>query len=132
MKSETKAATITATTILQAAWLLIMYPHHWTKRAFARDENGKQTYNPFEGVCWCALGAIRAVEAGATRPWPLKVRQAARHHLRMAVEKLYGDPATMELTTSKWNDRPETTHDDVRKVYDLAIRSASEAEGVAA
>lgn len=98
--------------VLRAARELLADPDHWTKEASARDAAGARTdlYGS-DAIRWCVAGAtIRAADVyGRDLGRPLA-------DLRNTLEKHF-----LRQGLSVWNDAPETTHDDVLRLFDLAI-----------
>jgi hypothetical protein len=69
---------MTALEVLIAARGKIADPKHWTQEAFARrlpdEEEGQEVGSDIDpckpsAVCWCATGAIAAVQGAASPDW---------------------------------------------------------------
>jgi len=100
-----------ALTMLREARAYLTNPLHWTKRALGRDVEGKPANDWSDVVSCCAIGALDMVERGAA------ITSGAYQALVGALP-----PGCREV--SLFNDRPETTHDDVLELFDRAIASA--------
>lgn len=103
--------------ILRAARALIDTPEKWTQKAYARDPSGfKVESNNPHAVCFCSLGAIKRENQDEV------VNYFVRSWLRGAL------PSDFE-SILRYNDHPDTTHDDVLALFDRAILSAEKEHG---
>ena len=104
-----------ASEVLKAARALIDTPEKWTKGNYARDESGRPTPYESDGACqFCAVGAVKraAMPADLSAAW--------------RAEDLLSDTAwgMYNMTIVSFNDRADTKHAQVLKVYDKAIKVA--------
>lgn len=100
--------------ILVAAREKISAPERWTQFVGARTDDGYATYwgDP-EAVCWCALGAVSAID---DRQRNVAVQSGAIKALQQS--------AGSALT--EYNDTH--THADVLALFDCAIAALREGE----
>jgi hypothetical protein len=90
------------------AWELLSSRHRWTKRAFARLENGDETESTDpDAVCWCVGGAIERIYPDVCEI-RVKIYIKLNQYLRKEF-KYDGGPIN-------WNDIPTTTHEEVVRV----------------
>lgn len=102
---------IKATAALKAARELLTNAEHWTKESSARKADGTACHVMNENAkCWCALGALE--RSGANT-----------YYIHRALDKL-----RINNTISAYNDHAKTTHDDVLKMFDVAIELSESAE----
>jgi hypothetical protein len=86
-------------------------PSKWTQGFFARDKLG-QPCEPLDenAVQYCIVGALmRAYGRGQ--------RYAAYARAMKAIAAIYGEAP---ITIDDWNDAPDRTFDDVRRVLEAA------------
>lgn len=103
---------------------------HWTQGKYAKRADGTATSNVTEAVCFCGLGALRAVafgqiEIGPTQPVGDYV--VAKELLTDEVGRAsgwYDYPA--------YNDQPYRTFPTIRKVFNNAIALVEVQEQAAA
>lgn len=102
--------------ILHAAHLMLADVRRWTKGSNGRDQFGQpvSALSP-DAVCFCAQGAVQFFMGGE-----LTSCLSALEALDRVVppEKRCG-------LFMDFNDKPETTHDDVLTAFRLAIEQAS-------
>ena len=112
----------TAAEILADERKFIEDPDGWTRGALARDANGRQvaTQSP-NAVSFCAVGACRKAvhNAGYDNVFLYDGYYAVRDTL---------DECTEFFDVINMNDRYDTTHEDVLKAFDCAIKKAKERE----
>lgn len=99
---------------------LLDKPEKWTKGETARRADGKRAFSMDDGaVCWCIHGAISSCMA-----WGGGFDQT-RHLLNETIKRLFPERVEainrIEGTTgvffhAAFNDHPETTFEDVRRV----------------
>ncbi len=108
---------MTTREILIAARKKIERPECWTKGAYARRADGtyvgdsginEDGFISADAVCFCALGACRAVSGSLTDESP------AARQIRDAL-------GGRQYDLSAFNDAPTTTHADVLALFDRAI-----------
>lgn len=103
---------MTVVETLKAARALIAAPEHWVRNSWAMtaDNRACQPTNPI-AVKFCALGALRHVDGEHERnaEWFL---EDASHTLRPGATVIF------------INDHPDFGHDQVLRIYDLAIKAA--------
>lgn len=98
--------------ILTAARELLTDPSHWTKGANARNVRGKEALPNYpSAVCWCMTGAPTTLFRA---PWTSVALTSAIVLLQ----------TTISDGIIAFNDRPDTTHTDVLRVLDAAIKKA--------
>lgn len=91
---------------------LISDPKHWTKKALARSEKNRPVDVFSKKACaFCMEGAIRKAEDDL---WP---SPAVKYVSKYTQKKYY--KAAYEI-----NDAPETTHEDVLKLFDEMIEAS--------
>ena len=101
--------------ILKKARSLIAIPDAWTKRLM-RNANG-------DFLCYCALGAV--MEAAPDGLADLEAEKACGM-LAMALPKEHHTTSPGEMDrVAIYNDAPRTTHRDILRVFDKAIRRAT-------
>lgn len=113
--------------VLRAARDLISVPERWTKWGYSFIEKPRKkaealTQYPYdvkpEATCYCSLGAVMAI----TRPGTsLRIASMA------ALERLGG----IGISVPRFNDHPLTTHADVLRMFNRAIRHAEAREALA-
>lgn len=93
--------------VLRSARETLSIPERWTKGASAKNERGQKTwsYAP-DAVCWCLYGSILRLQA------PASVEIDA---LTLLSDIIGGSIAF-------FNDARATTHADVLRVLDAAIK----------
>lgn len=96
---------------LRAVWALIDTPEKWTKGAYARDANG-QSVPSISGfaVCFCIIGANDRYGQNG-----FNIDNAVREKIPPAFQYL-----------SDYNDHPDTTHADMKALFDRAIAEAEQ------
>jgi hypothetical protein len=107
---------------LQCARALIEDPGRWTKRALARDANGRPVWPSTRSACaWCALGALLRV--GAHARGRRDVRLAASNQARAALARAaYSSMTPPDVrAVGRFNDSIVTDHSDVLALFDRAI-----------
>lgn len=112
--------------ILRDARALIDTPGKWTQYTYARTALGTKTdASSPRAVCYCASGAINRVESRISVPFEDKAPAAkrARKYLSAAI------PGSI-LHVPSFNDRSNTTHDDIMALFDRAILSAEKGQDV--
>ena len=116
--------------MLMRARALIETEDRWIKGANAKNTAGREI-EPHDPFCWslCAQGAvIRAVDR--SMEWSTEIERLAMErtllvHLICSARSNSGNPV-MNLTS--YNDHSTTTHDDIMKVFDMAIDRAKKME----
>ena len=99
---------MTSLEILKAARAKIV--QGWTQGYLACDASGKPVESCSESaVCWCMTGALQTVSLDL---WVL-------HPAVMALKSVL--PGERGYTISAFNDRADTTKEDVLKAFDAAI-----------
>ena len=149
---QTTVALEMAVRVLKRAREMISKPECWTKRAYARDEDGSNLMHVHaltpdvaerivtdeSAVCWCPDGAIRKALAEVRsenrfRPIEWEVIQA---HARMGLWDAFvalDFPKPSPLSPSgrptmwDWNDDVAMTHDVVLDAFDMAIEAKESA-----
>ncbi|QWK78628.1 DUF6197 family protein [Ochrobactrum sp. BTU1] len=109
-------------TILRAARDLISVPDRWTKwgygfevKPLTEEQAGETPWvTEPEATCFCALGAVRKVTGRADDYQP-------------AVRLLEAGA----FDVAEYNDHPSTTHADVLRMFNRAIRRAEAREALA-
>lgn len=112
--------------ILINARKVIEKPENWTKRVLATDSTGKKVYPLSEkAVCFCSIGAVERASGFNYRKIGSIYNNDCVELLNRAVVKL-----KLHSYGHMWlfNDRPDTKHEDVLKVFDEAIELAKEIE----
>lgn len=86
----------------------------WVQKTDMMKINGK--------VCYCAYGAVEKASeiTGHGKYLQSEVAQKAMDYLQRAI------PFQI-MRVVVWNDRPDTKHKDVKKVFRLAVKAAEEA-----
>jgi hypothetical protein len=119
--------------ILEEARAKIADPKNWTKGVLWRDAEGQRVppkEGPEKAVCFCMLGAIRAVVPGEEH---IEERSAAACRLWEAVNSRIVERKWQDhMVIADFNDAPTTTHEMVLAKYDEAIAMARESASVAA
>lgn len=104
--------------LLRAAWAKIDSPEKWIKGSYAKNSDGDNTFT--KATCFCSAGALHILELELQRP----TGQAF-----LAIGKAARDLGCFGRTDIlKYNDAPETTHDDIKRVWMRAIELAEEEE----
>ena len=87
----------------------------WTQKTYARSEDGDSVaYNSPDAICWCAVGAICAVDSSLS--------SAVDRATKILAE-------TIEISRSsltEWNDAPDRTQDEVLIAFGWAIEASME------
>ena len=111
--------------ILKAARTAIIDPEHWTRGAYARDREGRQTPPKYhDAFCFCALGAIRFCAEDDEDDW---TQQKAEIFLNRAAPELLPAMGVFSIAPEV---APEVYindyggHGDVMRMYDRAIEMA--------
>jgi hypothetical protein len=117
-------------TALQALRDLYDHPNHWTKAAWARNTKGQAVVSWNEqAVCWCLAGGVSSVARRFTAD-SKTLRSAVNDmvkSLMASIRKLYPQLGLdADDTPAIFNDHPDTTIADIRKVIEHAIRTAQE------
>ena len=98
--------------LLMDAKALIQRPKNWTQRAYSRDAKGKQVGILSSEACrFCAEGTLLRVYDET------EVYQSVNRLLRELI-------APRGLVS--FNDAPGTTHRDIMRLFNKAIRAAKE------
>lgn len=96
--------------VLVKAKKLLSDPGKWYKGYFAVNKFGKHTSSLKDDACkWCMLGALRRVCFGKN-----DIQIEAENHLSKAVG----------WNIPEFNDRKQTTHQDIMNAFDKAIVAA--------
>ena len=83
----------------------------WCKVYYAKDKEGRGTGpNVVDAVCWCLEGAIR-------KCYVRSEIQQVKEKLAVAAQQLFPKRRGSSIV---FNDDPETTFEDVRKLVELA------------
>jgi len=108
-----------AVRILRAAWKLIENPSRWRKRGTAARADGISAH-PYakDAVAFCALGAVA------------RSSKADPSGLRRALDALHDTIPEGYVSVTSFQDRPETTHEDVRKWFKRAMAKLEKGEAV--
>lgn len=115
---------MTTVEILEKTRDLISDPEHWCKGANARNKDGKKTKVFSEDAySFCMLGALAKVDESPACP-------EVYEFFSTVIEKMSDTIVRKdkEIMLSVFNDKHSTTHADVLKVFDLAIKLAKEKE----
>ena len=88
-------------------------PEKWTQHDYARDKNGRETsiFDP-EATCFCLLGGISKVYNVTVDDLDDKTLEI-REKINEAIRKLFPDRPSY---IHKFNDHPDTTFEDIKKV----------------
>lgn len=98
--------------VLKDAMELLSDPSRFTKGAFTRNSNGATTHVlDNDSVRYCSLGAIRK-SSNDRAGYVLAARILIEEQI----------PLKYDSCIVAWNDDPSTTHDDVLRVFRLAIK----------
>ena len=103
--------------VLKAARAKIASEELWTKDTYARNRSGYPCVptSP-DAVVWCALGALYFISDSR---WTMD-----KEAVRLLEEQL---PREFKNIV-RYNDYPDTKHEDVLDLYDRAIHTAKKAE----
>ena len=113
-----KAGEESVAAILTKARGLIDEPSKWCRYADMLDENGDETANPANAVCFCVSGAVWAANDCSSK---LLVSDLLNEFLPVPFNSFV-----------EYNDHPDTTHADIMALFDRAISaslSSSQSEG---
>lgn len=121
----------TVEAVLAKARYLITPPEFWTKGAMRKFRLPQQRDGrPDQEFAFCALGAID----GAIEKLAPELRLYDRNSLFNLVSQRLMSSAEQQRHWSpgsdvvhKWNDRPNTTHEEVLAAFDDAIEKAEQA-----
>ena len=104
--------------LLTEAKALIADEKHWCKNTAARDINGEKidVFSP-DAVCFCSYGALTRATT-RRKGFDYNVSTEATNSLNDASYFLYGKKLV------SINDATTTTHEDMMKVWDLAIEKS--------
>ena len=108
---------------LRAAKALIDTPDKWTKGCFARRADGlllMRGESWDEAVCFCSEGAVRKASNGLLPPDVDRL-------LERAVPRTFHTSSNCRNFVL-FNDAEETSHADVMKMFDRAIKLAEAAQ----
>lgn len=104
--------------VLKKARTLISKKSTWHKGCLARDATGERVGLYDRTACsWCALGAVWTAGDSPT------LKSTALNFLQDAVPKGFGS-----RVVSEFNDYKKTTHEDVMRWFDRAIKRAESRE----
>ena len=96
---------------LSDARKLIEKPENWTKGAHARDAAGESVdYDSLAALSFCASGALEKVH----KDYGSVIWTKAYSALLKSIPNEY-------LDVADYNDDPETTHEDILRLFDIAI-----------
>ncbi|UWF59825.1 DUF6197 family protein [Brucella sp. 2716] len=119
-------------TVLRAARDLISVPGRWTKWGYGFKEKPETLDDAFasrrlfcdlsEATCFCSWGALLAVMGVSNRVYFGEAFSVLKDTIR-ATTDFRGIPA--------FNDAPSTTHADVLRMFNRAIKKAEEEEKLA-
>lgn len=102
--------------VLKAARHLLSDPNRWTKRAYARAADGLDIDATSDmAVSFCAIGAMRHVTGSDSI-----VDNEEYGEAMVALNGAVVWPGKL-CRTARFNDHPDTTHEDVLALYDRAI-----------
>lgn len=106
--------------VLVRAREFISDPARWTKGTASRDAEGNEV-DPRDGCTFCIFGALRLAVND----------QTFYDYYRQAADELcydkFGQTEDVKWTAlTKFNDAPETTHDDVLALFDKTISRLQE------
>lgn len=89
---------------------LLDSPEKWTKGAIARDENGDDSIweHDSKARCWCLTGAVFLCYG------------CPSFSVLEKLENILADEGFGDCEVSTWNDAPERTFEDVRRVIEKA------------
>jgi hypothetical protein len=88
-------------------------PNRWTREFQARDSTGAAcAWNDSEAVCFCLMGAINRAA--------MNIDPNDRVPAYEAMDEL---DKVIDNAIPVFNDRPSTTHEDILKALDAAIKS---------
>lgn len=118
-------------TVLRAARDLISEPERWAKWGYGFTEKPKNkgeayrlmTHLVDKATCFCAWGAVSAVMG----TYSSCAHSAATFVLKDAIRE-----HTEFIGIPSFNDDPETTHADVLRMFNRAIKKAEDQERLAA
>lgn len=103
--------------ILRAAKAKIDTPEKWCKGEYATDIRGNGLHAASPLACkWCSVGAVQAITFN--KDWGDVVGSTPEAKAVRALHKVV-EPRVIHIM----NDDPHTTHDDVMRVFDKAIRT---------
>lgn len=100
---------------LRAARALI--ERGWTQKVYARGKCREVPYDSKSAVCYCAMGAIAAVNGMYPTSTLTGVDQ---------LDAAIGAPREDEAEILIWNDAPERTKAEVLAAFDKAIQLAEQ------
>ena len=100
---------------LKAARAVIEKPETWTKGFYAHTATGEDVESEHpDATCWCVIGAVEKV----TSEGHWMRAQNVIHYL--------GHYVPRRGYVAKFNDDPNTTHEDILAVFDKAIAAATD------
>jgi predicted aconitase len=100
------------TEILVGAREILSDPNRWTREFQARDIEGRCiAWNEPEAVCFCLMGAINRAS-----------RDIDPDDITPAYDAMNVLDSVIDAAIPTFNDRPTTTHEDVLKALDAAIK----------
>jgi hypothetical protein len=91
---------------------------HWIQGSYAEDDYGRQVSDVSgpEAVCWCSVGVLRSVAGPGCR--------GINKAIGALVVAIEGRKCRRNRgVVTSFNDNPDTTFKDVRRVFRGAIRS---------
>lgn len=108
--------------ILTAARNILADPTAWTKGEFAKGKSGRAVspFGPY-ATCFCAIGAL---QRAAGRELAKADRKTSNSYVdaRAVLEA-----ETPRQIVTMFNDSPQTSHEDIIGVFNLAIATAQAA-----
>ena len=104
--------------VLSRAQRKIGYKSQWIKENYIE-------YRPGKNACYCALGAL----GSAATDMGMRTGDKSDRVYETAIDLLYGAIPEQgvwagETAIIRFNDDPETTHEDVMRVFNYAIEEA--------
>jgi hypothetical protein len=110
--------------ILKGARALLDDPAAWIKGDFAQRKDGSPTMpNDADADCFCLLGALRRFVDG-TRMGVADNLKGCLPHFGGLIPMPGNVPEMQFNDITRFNDRPETRHEHILLVLDIAIRRA--------
>ena len=119
--------------ILQTAKDLISDPAKWNKGEYAINKKSCKyplisslwdvTEENINDFCFCAQGALIAARKTKDKQMTFVIqlfREKENTYLRTAIESIDNECDSIE----SFNDKPSTSHEDIMRVFDMAIQFA--------
>lgn len=118
--------------IIKEARSIIENEKNWTKNLMARTKDGNlvQSYSE-EAVCWCMAGALHRAFNKFQLYGEYKgttIVEEFNNIIKNQNTNSNGTP--IHLNVSAFNDDPDTTHEDVLRVFDRVIEKYERRDGI--